>query len=302
MTYIKNLVVFHLKGFRRPKGVINLAKVVTSSHKPFMPSTCARWVIIQNPSYSPITQEQQDFFTQYSRYYQKLTGHDAYLFLLKWMSGLLNEASGHNDNRVLGDVRKIWNAYQRKKVDIKDIDKLMAALFRDARRVRNEIQQRLVKEPSADFYKMANDACKRMTDIRAQGFEPLYSFMFDDTYDEMRVRQALKARFRSTVNQLNDTATSGQLVPSYAKCGTGDKASITTLGQFKANLETCLKIKQLTIKTDVSSDLSASSSTVTSTSMSISTSDGYTPAAFQKSDSSCLGAPSSELKRIRQGY
>ncbi|WP_131794743.1 hypothetical protein [Fluoribacter gormanii] len=175
------LRILHVYDYQKPKGEQCPLELFRNTINPIEFSTCMRHLYL-------FTAEQvgmhDEFYSQIllnlrkPRLHQKLShadaleGTDAYYFLLFWSIGGLNKKKPFNDERILGDLRKICRSYevstsQYKRESWQQNQAVVQALLTDAKYL---LKLTKIEMPLEEKTELLKTVCERCTWVRENGF------------------------------------------------------------------------------------------------------------------------------------
>ncbi len=159
MKNFDSLVVFHCHLLpiqqEKPGNLFQgLRSTMRANNIPFFsPSTCVRQLYI----FDRLDEDKLNYLRNLeiklqdmSTISEILRGSEAYLFVLRWLVGLVSEKLNRNDHFVIGSARKSWTELcQTKQLVEHDLLKIMPVLFADAKSIRHRIE--------SDFLILSNE-------------------------------------------------------------------------------------------------------------------------------------------------
>ncbi|CAM2946641.1 Uncharacterised protein [Legionella steigerwaltii] len=215
-----SLRLLHLTEYLKPKGEQCPLDQFRKTINPIEISTCMRHL------YLFTTQQVEPHGEHYNqtllklkqpRLHEKLPqidaleGIEAYQFLLFWVIGGLNKKKPFNDERILGDLRKICRSYEvspssSKRETWKQNQATMQALLVDAKYLLRETKQ--IELAIEEKKKNLNKACYHCAWAREQGFFEItpsidYSCFLDEKRMITHLYERLEASRKKTKAELD---------------------------------------------------------------------------------------------------
>lgn len=176
------LRLLHLTEYQKPKGEQCLLELFRRKINPIELSTCMRHLYLFSVEQLEMHSDQYNEILlnlKKPRLHQKslqldaLEGSEVYRFLLFWVIGGLNNKKPFNDERILGDLRKICRNYELSKSPAKkeaweQSQAVMKALLTDAKHLLKLTKN--IELPLEEKKILLKAACDRCTWVREQGF------------------------------------------------------------------------------------------------------------------------------------
>ncbi|MGM9453196.1 hypothetical protein ACTAZI_07635 [Legionella bozemanae] len=176
------LRLLHLIDYQKPKGEQCPLELFRRRINPIELSTCMRHLYLFSAGQVEMHNDQYDEILlnlkkprlhQKSPQLENIEGSKVYRFLLFWVIGGLNKKKPFNDERILGDLRRICRNYEHstspaKKEAWQQNQAVMQALLTDAKHLLKLTKN--IELPLKEKKKLLKTACDHCTWVREQGF------------------------------------------------------------------------------------------------------------------------------------
>ncbi|KTD41087.1 hypothetical protein [Legionella parisiensis] len=174
------LRLLHLIDYQKPKGEQCPLELFRRRINPIELSTCMRHLYLFSSGQAETSQYQEILLNLNTpRVHQKvlqldaLEGSQVYRFLLFWVIGGLNNKKPFNDERILGDLRKICRNYEHspspaKKEAWEQNQAVLQALLTDAKYLLKLTKH--IELPLEEKKLLLKAVCDHCTWVREQGF------------------------------------------------------------------------------------------------------------------------------------
>ncbi|CEK09534.1 hypothetical protein [Legionella hackeliae] len=195
MKLFDSILLLHIYDYQKPVGATCPLELLKKGANPLLLSTCMRHFylfsseqlgenkslpeVIMNTIHTPTAHQKIPLC-------ELFRGRKAYEILLFWSIAGLNPKKPFDDERILGDLRKICTGYEKTPSPIKQEawrynKKIMLGLLTDAKHLL-ELTKQLSGIPLQDRKSLLITACTNCAWARDNGFMPFLSFSDYDIF------------------------------------------------------------------------------------------------------------------------